>query len=569
MKKSLLSLLCAGSILGSSAQVYVEVLTPPSVAGSYVNVYAADNDWGVADLTDPVNSRQGLAVMAVDSTAGDSLMCEAAVNGAELAGNIAVLYRGVCPFSNKALNAQNEGAIAVVIINNTDDMAFTMLGDAVTGPQVTIPVVMISETSGALLRDEILAGSLNMFIGNNFGAYPYNVGMERHFILQPPAAATSELLAADASELSVPLGAWVRNYGSSTDGGVSLNATVTKDGTVLYDETSGMVSLASGDSAWFTLPEFSQPDYEGYYVITYTAQTSEDDGFEQNNVVVTSLTVGNVFSYAQLDPVAGTPISDQSVLAAPPVNTMTSCIFFSDPNAERVIATGLHVMGNVAATEDITDRLMEVTVYLWPGAITTPIDLPVAGSLVPIGGGEYYFLSGDAGNPVFVPFSDPVMLENNENYLFCMDTYDAVIRHGWNSGTDYEQHLDYYTDPVSMIAVDGAWYNGFTNLGGPPSIGVQLADVNSIGINELGRVELTPFPNPTENMLMIPMSGQRGAATLQIFDMAGIKVAEKRVAVSTDELLTVDLAGISNGAYLFQLNFENGNFSNFRVVVSK
>jgi hypothetical protein len=120
-----------------------------------------------------------------------------------------------------------------------------------------------------------------------------------------------------------------------------------------------------------------------------------------------------------------------------------------------------------------------------------------------------------------------------------------------------------------MIRISGEWFNGFTNLGGPPSIGVQLVDANSIGINELDRVEITPYPNPASDVILIPLVGQKGAATLQIFDLAGAQVAEQRVSMGGNDLLTVNVNGISNGAYVFQMNFENGQFSTFRVVVSR
>jgi hypothetical protein len=120
-----------------------------------------------------------------------------------------------------------------------------------------------------------------------------------------------------------------------------------------------------------------------------------------------------------------------------------------------------------------------------------------------------------------------------------------------------------------MIRSGGSWFNGFSNLGGVPSLGVQLVDANSIGIEELGRVEITPYPNPANDVLMIPLVGQTGAATLQIFDLAGAKVAEQRVSMGVNDLLTVNVNGISNGVYVFQMNFENGQFSTFRVVVSR
>jgi hypothetical protein len=95
-------------------------------------------------------------VLVSDGTAADSLGCNALVNGVDVNGKIAVVYRGTCEFGNTALNAQNAGAIGVIVINNaagTMDMAA-----GTNGASVTIPVAMISNTNGAILKAQLDAG---------------------------------------------------------------------------------------------------------------------------------------------------------------------------------------------------------------------------------------------------------------------------------------------------------------------------------------------------------------------------------------------------------------------------
>lgn len=84
------------------------------------------------DATDPVNDG-----------------CEAAVNAADLAGNIAIIDRGACAFTQKVANAQAAGAIAVIIANNKDaDATITMSGE---DESITIPSMMVSENEGAAI----------------------------------------------------------------------------------------------------------------------------------------------------------------------------------------------------------------------------------------------------------------------------------------------------------------------------------------------------------------------------------------------------------------------------------
>ena len=51
--------------------------------------------------------------------------CEEIINAEELNGKIAFLDRGGCQFGFKALQAQNAGAIGVIVAN-FDDMEYTM-----------------------------------------------------------------------------------------------------------------------------------------------------------------------------------------------------------------------------------------------------------------------------------------------------------------------------------------------------------------------------------------------------------------------------------------------------------
>src|SRR5918999_4440124 len=67
------------------------------------------------------------------------------------AGAIAVVDRGSCDFSLKALNAQNAGATGVIVANNQAGIPILM-GAGGFGSQVTIPAVHVSQTDGATIK---------------------------------------------------------------------------------------------------------------------------------------------------------------------------------------------------------------------------------------------------------------------------------------------------------------------------------------------------------------------------------------------------------------------------------
>lgn len=131
------------------------VMTSPAERQGHYAFSPPAAGWGSPALNSV--SIEAPIVVARDNSAGDSLLCNAAVNAAELNGSIALIYRGGCEFGAKALNAQNAGAVGVVIVNNEAGMM--EMGPGVQGPNVTIPVMMVEQSTGAWLNAQINAGN--------------------------------------------------------------------------------------------------------------------------------------------------------------------------------------------------------------------------------------------------------------------------------------------------------------------------------------------------------------------------------------------------------------------------
>ncbi len=101
-------------------------------------------------------------VVVLDDNSGTSTdpndACDPITNGSSLNGKIAVIRRGVCEFGFKSLAAQNEGAVAVIMVNNVPGDPIIM-GGGVNGGSVTIPCLMLSSIDGEALITEILGGN--------------------------------------------------------------------------------------------------------------------------------------------------------------------------------------------------------------------------------------------------------------------------------------------------------------------------------------------------------------------------------------------------------------------------
>ena len=82
-----------------------------------------------------------------------SIACDGGPALPSLTGKIALLGRGVCDFTVKVRNAQNAGAIGVIMVNRVPGEAPFVMAHNGLEPQPTIPAVMVSLEDGALIDD--------------------------------------------------------------------------------------------------------------------------------------------------------------------------------------------------------------------------------------------------------------------------------------------------------------------------------------------------------------------------------------------------------------------------------
>ena len=133
-----------------------KVNAPAGIAGNYLAAAAA---FGPA-LTPAGTTGNG--VLATDATAPAACGadpndgCCALTNAAAMAGNICVVNRGTCTFKAKALNCQNAGAIAVIVVDNAPGTPPPGLGDdpAIVTP-ITIPSVRVTLADGNTFKANI------------------------------------------------------------------------------------------------------------------------------------------------------------------------------------------------------------------------------------------------------------------------------------------------------------------------------------------------------------------------------------------------------------------------------
>jgi uncharacterized repeat protein (TIGR01451 family) len=134
---------------GPPTAEYLTINSPVSVAGPYVTAGAG---FGPGIPSAPLAAD---LVLAQDGS-GNAQGCLAFTNN--VAGKFAVVDRGGCTFVVKVKNAQNAGALAVIVVNNTGGTPTQMGG---TDPTITIPSVHISQANGNSIKNAMAIATVN------------------------------------------------------------------------------------------------------------------------------------------------------------------------------------------------------------------------------------------------------------------------------------------------------------------------------------------------------------------------------------------------------------------------
>ena len=603
MKKILLSLTLTLSGFMALAQAVVSGISPAAIQGnydyanqsnvgwpSYTAGQSADENWGLAlDFNVAGTYVQGELELVYDGTPGvnpqgiDSTYegCGTLLN-TDLTGKIAIVYRNTCDFASKAFKAQQLGAIAMIIINREDATNLIMTAAATgDGPNVTIPVCMITKTDGANIIATMANEPVTMFIGNKIGVYANDLGaVKGEYLISPFATHNSMLM--DGFDLGIQ----VYNYGSAVQNGASVNATIVGPGSVeVYNETVVLPAMNSTDTVSVfngNTEEFPRFDLGGVgmypigdYTLTYTVSPASADESDYDNVFTSQFSVtDDRLSLARNN--AGEPIVNSN-----PSNTIgeyQSCMYFEDPNASLVALKGIYFSAYTdTSLNELAGAEIFVNVYEWNDTwvdindpnITANNDFFTQLNLI---AAETYYPSSDNENGLvqYVQLSNQIQFQDNQRYLICNQTYDQNIAFGYDNALDYGGNLSIYAMPVSPIQVVqtgetvATWFIAGWNGGAGNGIMLDLFDSSLVGLNDESIVNGKAFPNPTNNNVTIALEAN-GNGQLTVTDVAG-KVSLSQAISLVNGKTNINMSNLDGGVYIFNVSLENGQSSQFNVV---
>lgn len=141
------------------------ITAPAEVAGIYRAIQPTPI-WGQSVENFPETP----ATFVIDGAGNPKDGCSADIENVQ--GKIAFIDRGDCGFSEKALNAQNGGAVAAVICNDRAIGGIQNMAAGDEAPQVTIPVFAMSLADCARIRILADVGDVNVSFGYQCDVLP-------------------------------------------------------------------------------------------------------------------------------------------------------------------------------------------------------------------------------------------------------------------------------------------------------------------------------------------------------------------------------------------------------------
>lgn len=145
----------------------IMINSPSNIAGTYT---AFDNGFvfGHVDLPQVPDNMTADLVLVDDGEGESADGCSLLINPSQVNGRIAVIKRGVCSTNEKIFNAQNAGAIAVIICNNTaGNFYLGGFGD----DTITIPVISVKKDLGDFLINAMASNTLNVSLSEPFSDF--------------------------------------------------------------------------------------------------------------------------------------------------------------------------------------------------------------------------------------------------------------------------------------------------------------------------------------------------------------------------------------------------------------
>ena len=489
----LLTFLTFATVLLSKAQPLCEIspalaIPSGSLAGTY-DVSVASWAGALTSVTDTLaiyndNVANLAATPAYAATYSMYDACESPTINS-VAGKIAVIVRGSCTFVSKAEKAQADGAIAVIIVNHTPGGGAVAMGG--TAGTVTIPVISVSNESGAPIVDALIAGDVIT------GTMSADLDLAHDITMLPCHPNRWDDYATpiwNVTSTSDVLNLATLFYNNGLDTITSLNVSskieFTPVGgstpTLLYStpyaftDAAGVPSdVESGTdliNASAMLTTNPATDKRGLYTVTHTVPA--DDNPNDNSASYTFEYTDDVWSKCSMDSAGKLAPTANSGFGAAGNSFGALYTCYKSTNAAGQPMAIKSVSFRCFASDSLNGKEMNVDIYSWNDIDTT--NGVIQDELTPLYSTTYVYTDNDGAiNRTVDLGADEVMLSNNTNYIVALTPNTANLYIYADNKVDFTAYTFGYGlanaqplyDPASDTLGTGAWNvavgNGLAN----------------------------------------------------------------------------------------------------------
>lgn len=577
MKKAFTLLVFMGAVasvlmaqIPNTSPIPVEFSVSSTGGFNKVFDYASGADWGDT-LTQTVSAPLVWAFgKNADGIITDSLLCDSNLVETDLTGKIALIRRGVCNFTLKAWNAQQAGAVGVIIVNHTynaDGGGLVNMAGGINAALTHIPSIFITRDDGDQILAKLDAGEpvTATFTVRAFGgprtAYSYHTPL--------PAVKPME-------DIGVT---FLNTDAVNTIPSVTINAEITAPGgsTTTLSQALNSVAPLSVNNVKFD--DAYTPTAIGTYTVKFTNSLTPDE-IEQSFVITDytfAMDNGDIIpnTNGTIEPdsanfvnVYGFQYDMGNVYRTGPTAVMATHMSFmisnpdelyqGDPNADRfdIVLYNADPDGN------------GMTPY--PAALANYNGLNEnGGPLIPVTATEYLITPDDQGFEfITVEFPSPVTLAANKMYLI-MVQYNGLeagtgippkYAFGGNDRPAGEVGTMIFTDSLRTDGW-GSNYNGIIRL--------HLDGFASSTSNVLDDYKLTLSPNPTSNSINLQLALDNTAVEVEarILDFTGRLVSSRTLNNVQKGRFDFDVSKLPNGTYFMSVSTPEGFRSKKFVVM--
>lgn len=578
----------------------VIINSPSSLAGPVLHTISNDgtgSNWGgsIKGLVNPINDVDIVKAAPFDG-------CGALTNAGAMNGKIALIQRGSCEFGTKALNAQNAGAVAVIIVNNVPGAAVGM-GAGSNGASVTIPVLMVSDVDGAAIDAALGSGAVKVSMTVWGNGYNDDIGFIGLGGWHAQSIPLDQLKGSTAQAYKGLTTAVVGNFGTTT-------ATSVKMRTILnWTPTGGSTTEVRRDSVTFVnfaaIDSIANPIVNSLYDLAPTGTGRYDIEYElipnftdqspgDNKARHSFYVHDNIYSKGRYDFANNRAISGVGYRLGQGTTSFTWGNFIYADKGSFAIEKVQIALSNGSATNNsmVGFTPAQIVVYKW----TDNGDSIIRGSeLSPVGFGEHKFVAGDTSGQVHdiiikdipgtgkcttqantwywvaaaMPIGAYINVDGATNYFTrswarqhvtnkFREPYSPLFPETYSNLASAANPLQHYPFESYFFMEDSIRF-AQQKTGLVPSLPVHMS-LFKVGVNDVVKnagFDINLYPNPASEILNVSLDKNADEVYYTLMTVTGTRIStEKRTNVTTKDKYSISTADLPAGNYMLFVNVD-------------